>query len=239
LRQGIITAILAVKQQPQSDFPMALAIFDLDNTLIAGDSDHSWGEFLVSKGKVDRAHYRAMNDRFYADYKAGKLDIFAYLEFSLEPLTRIPQAERQNLQQQFMQQVIAPLMLTKAQQLIDKHRQADDHLLVITATSSFIAKPICSALGISDVIATEPEIVDGDFTGKITGIPSFAEGKVERLKRWLQENQQRADNSYFYSDSINDLPLLLQVTYPVAVDPDAKLREQAIKRGWKIISLRN
>ena len=218
---------------------MALAIFDLDNTLIAGDSDHSWGEFLVSKGKVDRDHYRAMNDQFYADYKAGQLDIFAYLEFSLEPLTRIPQAERQQLHQQFMQDVIAPMMLTKARDLIDKHRQSADRLLVITATTSFIAQPICSALGIDDVIATEPEIIDGVFTGKVAGTPSFSEGKVERLQQWLKGNNETDEGSYFYSDSVNDLPLLMQVSHPVAVDPDEKLREQALERGWDIISLRD
>ncbi len=218
---------------------MALAIFDLDNTLIAGDSDHSWGEFLVSKGKVDRDHYKTMNDQFYVDYQSGQLDVYAYLKFSLEPLTRIPFAERQYLHQLFMQEVIAPLMLTKAQDLIAKHRLSKDRLLVVTATNSFIAKPICSALGIEDVIATEAEIIDGVFTGKVVGTPSFAEGKVERLEQWLRNNQETKDGSYFYSDSINDLPLLLQVNHPVAVDPDDKLREQAIKRGWEIISLRD
>lgn len=218
---------------------MALAIFDLDNTLIAGDSDHSWGEFLVSKGKVDSDHYQTMNDRFYADYKTGQLDIFAYLEFSLEPLTRMSQAEHQHLQQQFMQDVIAPMMLSKAKDLVEKHRQSDDRLLVITATSLFIAQPICHALGIKDIIATEPEIVDGAFTGKVVGTPSFSEGKVERLQQWLRDNNETDDGSYFYSDSINDLPLLMQVAHPIAVNPDAKLREQALKRGWEIISLRD
>lgn len=218
---------------------MALAIFDLDNTLIAGDSDHSWGEFLVSKGKVDSDHYRTMNDRFYADYKAGQLDIFAYLEFSLEPLTRMSQVEHQHLQQEFMQDVIAPMMLSKARDLVEKHRQSDNRLLVITATSLFIAQPICHALGIEDIIATEPEIIDGAFTGKVVGTPSFSEGKVERLQQWLSDNNETDKGSYFYSDSINDLPLLMQVAHPVAVDPDAKLREQALKRGWEIISLRD
>ena len=218
---------------------MALAIFDLDNTLIAGDSDHSWGEFLVSKGKVDRNHYRAMNDQFYADYQAGQLDIFAYLEFSLEPLTRISQTERHKLHKQFMQDVITPMMLTKARDLIAKHREAADRLLVITATTSFIAQPICSALGINDVIATEPEITDGVFTGRVVGIPSFSEGKVNRLQQWLKENNESDEGCYFYSDSVNDLPLLMQVTHPIAVDPDEKLRAQAIERGWDIISLRD
>jgi len=218
---------------------MALAIFDLDNTLIAGDSDHSWGEFLVSQGKVDGDYYRAMNDQFYADYKAGQLDIFAYLEFSLEPLTRISADDRQHLHQQFMQDVINPMMLLKAQDLIEKHRQCADRLLVITATTNFIAQPICHALGLKEIIATEPEIIDGVFTGKVVGTPSFSQGKVERLQQWLKDNKETLDGSYFYSDSINDLPLLMQVTHPVAVDPDTKLREQALRLGWEIISLRD
>ena len=218
---------------------MALAIFDLDNTLIAGDSDHSWGEFLVSQGKVDGDYYRVMNDQFYADYKAGQLDIFAYLEFSLEPLTRISADDRQHLHQQFMQDVINPMMLSKAQDLIEKHRQCADRLLVITATTNFIAQPICHALGLKEIIATEPEIIDGVFTGKVVGTPSFSQGKVERLQQWLKDNKETLDGSYFYSDSINDLPLLMQVTHPVAVDPDTKLREQALRLGWEIISLRD
>ena len=218
---------------------MALAIFDLDNTLIAGDSDHSWGEFLVSQGKVNGDYYRAMNVQFYADYKAGQLDIFAYLEFSIEPLTRISETERQHLHQQFMQDVVNPMMLSKAQDLIKKHRQCADRLLVITATTGFIAQPICHALGLKEIIATEPEIIDGVFTGKVIGTPSFSQGKVERLQQWLKDNEETLDGSYFYSDSINDLPLLMQVTHPVAVDPDTKLREQALKLGWKIISLRD
>lgn len=218
---------------------MALAIFDLDNTLIAGDSDYGWGEFLVRKGKVDSNHYRTMNDRFFADYEAGCLDIGAYLQFSLEPLTRIPEPELQQLHKTFMREVISPMMLSKAHNLLEKHRQAADRLLVITSTNRFIAQPICEALSIDTLIATEPEMIDGQFTGQIVGVPSYAEGKVIRFNQWLSDNQERNEGSYFYSDSINDLPLLLEVANPIAVDPDAQLREQAQNRGWEIISLRD
>lgn len=218
---------------------MALAIFDLDNTLIAGDSDYSWGEFLVAQGKVDSDYYRVMNDRFFADYEAGRLDINAYLQFSLEPLSNITRAELSQLHEKFMAEVISPMMLDKAQGLLEKHRRAGDQLLVITSTNRFIVEPICKALGIDQVIATEVEIVDGRYTGNISGVPSYREGKVERLNNWLTANRQDIDDSYFYSDSINDLPLLEKVDHPVAVDPDPQLREQAAARGWQIISLRD
>lgn len=217
---------------------MALAIFDLDNTLIAGDSDHGWGEFLVAKNKVDRDHYQKMNDRFYADYEAGCLDIMAYLEFSLAPLAATPMAELTQLHLDFMQQVIAPLRLPKAEALIEKHRRAGDRLLVITSTNRFIVEPICQALGIDELLATDPEIIDGRYSGKIIGVPTYQNGKVERLSLWLTENNETLTGSYFYSDSINDMPLLLEVDNPVAVDPDEALATEATTKGWKIISLR-
>jgi HAD superfamily hydrolase (TIGR01490 family) len=218
---------------------MALAIFDLDNTLIAGDSDHSWGQFLVTQGKVDSDYYREMNDRFFADYEAGRLDIYAYLQFSLEPLSQIPMAELSLLHQKFMAEVISPMMLDKGRDLLEQHRRAGDQLLVITSTNHFIVEPICKALGIDRVIATELEMVNGRYTGKVSGTPSYREGKVERLNNWLTANRLDMNSSYFYSDSINDMPLLLEVDHPVAVDPDPQLREQAATRGWKIISLRD
>ena len=217
---------------------MALAIFDLDNTLIAGDSDHGWGEFLVAKNRVDVEHYRAMNDRFYADYEAGCLDIHAYLAFSLAPLASIPPTELAQLHQEFMQTVIAPMNLPKARDLIQRHREAGDRLLVCTSTNRFIVEPICHSLGITELLATDPEIIDGRYTGNIVGTPTYQEGKVERFNDWLVENNEQSDGSYFYADSINDLPLLLQVTHPIAVDPDEPLRNEALTRGWDIISLR-
>ena len=218
---------------------MALAIFDLDNTLIAGDSDHAWGEFLVAKNQVDGDYYRAMNDRFYADYEAGHLDITAYLAFSLAPLADIAPQQLIQLHLEFMQQVIAPMRLVKADNLITQHRDAGDRLLVITSTNRFIVEPICQALGIDELLATELETVDNRYTGKVVGTPTYREGKVERLNQWLQDNDVNSDGSYFYSDSINDLPLLLHVSHPVAVDPDQTLRQEAIARDWQILSLRD
>ena len=217
---------------------MALAIFDLDNTLIAGDSDHGWGEFLVANDKVDANHYQRMNDQFYVDYEAGCLDILAYLEFSLAPLAATSMEELAVLHLKFMQQIISPIRLPKAEALIEQHRQAGDRLLVITSTNRFIVEPICQALGIDELLATDPEIIDGRYTGKIVGTPTYQEGKVERLKLWLSENNETLAGSYFYSDSINDLPLLLEVDKPVAVDPDDALSAEATSRGWDIISLR-
>jgi HAD superfamily hydrolase (TIGR01490 family) len=218
---------------------MALVIFDLDNTLIAGDSDHSWGEFLVVHNLVDQGHYKTMNDKFYADYANGCLDIFKYLEFSLRALVGLSQNKLDKLHRQFMAEMVVPLKLPKAELLIEQHRLAGDRLLVITATNHFIVEPIVKSLGIDELLATNLEIIDGFFTGKIVGTPTYQEGKVERLNDWLKENNEVLDGSYFYSDSINDLPLLLEVDCPIAVDPDDRLREEALRRHWKIISLRD
>ena len=180
-----------------------------------------------------------MNDRFYADYEAGQLDIAAYLDFSLAPLANIAPQQLTQLHLEFMQQIIAPMRLAKADNLITKHRDAGDRLLVITSTNRFIVEPICQALGIDELLATELEIVDNRYTGKVVGTPTYREGKVERLNQWLQDNDVNSDGSYFYSDSINDLPLLLHVSHPVAVDPDQALRQEAIARDWQILSLRD
>lgn len=218
---------------------MALALFDLDNTLIGGDSDHSWGEFLVEQGLVDSERYRAMNDQFYQDYLAGSLDIHAYLELALEPLSQHPMQTLQSLHRQFMCEVIEPLILPKALNLIERHRSAGDRLLVITATNRFVVEPICARLGIAELLATEPEQLAGRYTGKVIGTPTFQAGKVTRFNSWCQqESIDPAQQSYFYSDSINDLPLLELVTVPVAVDPDPRLREVAQARGWEVLSLR-
>jgi HAD superfamily hydrolase (TIGR01490 family) len=218
---------------------MALAIFDLDNTLIAGDSDHSWGEFLVDQNIVDRQVYKKMNDKFYADYESGCLDIFAYLEFSIKPLTQFSLQELDLLHQQFMRDIIEPMKLDQAETLINHHRQAGDRILVITSTNRFIVEPICKSLGIDEIIATDLQIIGGKYTGKVDGIPTFKEGKVERFNQWLSEQNINNEGSYFYSDSINDMPMLLEVAYPIAVDPDPALRKEAESRHWEIISLRN
>ena len=218
---------------------MALAIFDLDNTLISGDSDHSWGEFLIDQRKVNQSEYRAMNDKFLADYEAEKLDISAYLEFSLSPLINMSATELNQLHKKFMAQVIEPLKLSQANKLIEKHRQSGDRLLVITATNRLVVEPIISSLGIDEFLATDPEVISGHVTGKIIGTPTFREGKVERLRDWLTENNESLEGSYFYSDSINDLPLLQEVDHPIAVDPDDALHRESERRDWPIISLRN
>ena len=218
---------------------MALAIFDLDNTLIAGDSDHSWGEFLVAQSIVDSQIYKEMNDKFYADYESGYLDIFAYLEFSVEPLTRLSMEKLQSLHKQFMRDIINPIKLKGAEDLINQHRQAGDRLLIITSTNRFIVEPICKSIGIDEIIATDLEIIDGKYSGKVMGTPTFQEGKVQRFNQWLEEQKESSDGSYFYSDSINDMPMLLEVAHPIAVDPDSALRKEAESRRWKIISLRD
>ena len=218
---------------------MALAIFDLDNTLISGDSDHSWGEFLVSEQRVDAQQFKKTNDQFYADYVAGSLDILAYLEFSLQPLTEMSMAELAELHQRFMQQVIEPMQLPQARALLQQHRDAGDRLLIITSTNRFIVEPICHSLGVTELLATDAEIVDGRYSGKVDGTPTYKEGKVIRLNAWLKEQNETLEGSWFYSDSINDLPLLLEVDHAVAVDPCPALRKEAEAKHWQIMSLRD
>ena len=218
---------------------MALAIFDLDNTLISGDSDHSWGEFLVSEQLVDPQQFKKANDQFYADYVAGSLDIFAYLEFSLQPLTEMSMAELAELHQRFMQQVIEPMQLPQARALLQQHRDAGDRLLIITSTNRFIVEPICHSLGVTELLATDAEIVDGRYSGRVDGTPTYKEGKVIRLNAWLKEQNETLEGSWFYSDSINDLPLLLEVDHAVAVDPCPALRKEAEAKNWQIMSLRD
>jgi HAD superfamily hydrolase (TIGR01490 family) len=215
-----------------------LAIFDLDNTLIAGDSDHSWGQFLVEKQLVDADTYRRANDQFYEEYKNGTLDIRRYLEFSLKPLTQHSLETLAQLHSEFMASHIEPMMLPKAQALIAEHRVQGDYLLIITATNGFVTRPISQHLGVDDIIATDPELIDGRYTGSFVGTPTFQQGKVIRLQEWLAAKDFDLSQAYFYSDSINDLPLLEQVGIPVAVDPDARLQAIAEARQWKIMSLR-
>lgn len=218
---------------------MRLAIFDLDNTLIAGDSDHSWGEFLVQKKLVDEEVYRQANDRFYQDYKAGTLDIHEYLRFSLAPLARHSMIELDQFHAEFMAGIIEPMMQPKAFALLDSHRRQGDFLLIITATNGFVTRPIAQRLGVDDILATDPEIIDGRYTGNSLGVPCFQGGKVIRLEQWMNEKGFSLEDAFFYSDSINDLPLLEQVTHPVVVDGDERLTAIAQERGWKHISLRD
>lgn len=218
---------------------MALAIFDLDHTLLSGDSDHAWGQFLVDSKIVEPEHHQKQNDYFYEQYKAGSLDIEEYLSFALKPLTENPLEDMLNLREQFIENRIKPLITQKARDLIAKHQQAGDDLLIITATNAFVTRPIAQLLGFEELIAPEPEIVDGQYTGGITGIPSFQQGKVTRLEMWLEEKQIDLTGAFFYSDSHNDLPLLKIVDNPIAVDSDEILTDTAKRNGWPIISLRD
>ncbi len=217
---------------------MSLAIFDLDNTLLADDSDYLWGCFLVTLGVVDAELYESENQRFYDDYKAGNLDIFEFLSFSLKPLSEHDMATLHQWRERFMNDIIHPLMLPKAQALVDKHRENGDTLLIITATNRFVTEPIAAAYGINNLLATEPEIIADRYTGKVAGTPCFQSGKVERLNDWLKTNQHSLEGSYFYSDSQNDLPLLKLVSHPIVVDADETLTAHAKQNNWQQISLR-
>ena len=218
---------------------MALAIFDLDNTLIANDSDYLWGEFMATNGLVNADEFRQGNEYFFQQYHQGTLDIHEYLEFCLAPLTRFSRAELDIYHARFMTDMIRPVMLEKSETLLNKHRHQGDFLMIITATSSFVTKPIARALGVDTILAIELEIENNQYTGSISGIPTFREGKVLRLQEWLADNPEHSlEGSYFYSDSKNDLPLLNAVTYPFAVDPDPELKKVAIDRDWPVISLR-
>jgi HAD superfamily hydrolase (TIGR01490 family) len=218
---------------------LSLAIFDLDETLIATDSDHAWGEYVVASGVVDADEYTAKNNEFYESYKRGELDIDAYLTFSCAMLAAYSMAELNDMRQNFIDDFIAPKVLSKALALVEKHRSQEDHLMIITATNQFITEPIAALFDISTLIAPVLEICDGRYTGQILGTPSFGAGKVTRLFEWLATNDQTLSGSFFYSDSHNDLPLLQEVTHPIAVDPDELLRGQAEKEKWPIISLRD
>ena len=218
-----------------------LALFDLDNTLLAGDSDYNWSLFLIRQGLLDEKTHHERNEQFYLDYKNGNLDIYKFLAFQLKPLSEHSVADLNALHAKYMDSVIRPMMTQKAQDLVNQHKAQGDLCLVITATNSFVTKPIAQAYGIAHLIGTDPEMVNGAYTGGVAGVPSFQEGKVTRLKLWLAERgQQLADfeRSYFYSDSHNDLPLMKLVTHPVAVDADAKLTDYAQQHGWPHISLR-
>lgn len=217
---------------------MSLAIFDLDNTLLRGDSDHAWGEFLVEQGAVDAQRFQQDNDRYYAAYLEGTLDIFEFLEqHQLRPLAQFDRATLENWRGQFMQRKILPLITPAARALVQQHRARGDTLLIITATNSFITAPIATEFGIPHLIATEPELVDGHFTGKVAGTPSYREGKVERLATWLREQHQDLAGSWFYSDSHNDLSLLNQVDHPVVVNADPTLAAHARRQGWPALHL--
>ena len=218
---------------------MRLALFDLDNTLLKGDSDFEWAQFLMEKGVLDREVFEARNSQFYEDYKSGTLDIREFLAFQLKPLSRHARSQLDLWHAEFMEAKVRPMMLESAFRLIERHRE--DLCAIVTATNSFVTGPIAAAFGIAHLLATEPEILGGEFTGNPSGIHCFRGGKVIRLKDWLESRGQKLsdfESSWFYSDSLNDLPLLQEVSHPVAVDPDPTLRNHAERMGWQIISLR-
>ena len=217
---------------------MTLAIFDLDNTLLNGDSDYLWGQFLSQQGHVDAELYEKENQRFYDEYVAGTLDIFEFLEFSLAPLSQLDMDKLKELHNQFMDECIRPIITPASRQLINQHQSQGDTLLIITATNRFITGPIAEELNIPHILATDPEIQNNHYTGKVAGTPCFRQGKVERLTLWLKETANNLADSCFYSDSHNDLPLLEMVKRPVAVDPDETLQQHAESKGWEIISLK-
>ncbi len=223
---------------------MNLALFDLDHTLIPTDSDHEWGRFLVRLGVVDEETYRRKNDEFYGHYKAGTLDIQAFLKFALAPLAAHPRERLNAWRQQFMHEVIEPAITPQARALVYKHLGAGDLCAIVTATNSFVTAPIAAAFGIKHLIATEPATADGlaesAYTGEVFGIPSFREGKIARVEAWLKEQGARWQDfatTTFYSDSMNDLPLLAKVTEPIATNPDERLRHHAAAAGWRIMDL--
>ncbi len=217
---------------------MGLALFDLDNTLIAGDSDHLWGDFLVAEGLVDPDQHKALNEHYYQQYQQGQLDIDEYLSFALGPMAGMTPETLSALQNKFLKKHVEPILLDAAFELLQAHRVNGDTLIIITATNALVTQPIADRLGVEHLIGCEAELKDGRYTGKPEGVPSFGEGKVRRIKTWCAEHQILFEDAVFYSDSHNDLPLLREVARAIAVDPDDLLRVEAQQCGWEIISLR-
>ena len=220
---------------------MNLAIFDLDNTLLNGDSDYNWSLFLIKKGILDQSIYEQQNEEFFKDYQTGSLDIDAYAEFQFKPLRENERFFLNDLRDEYVATIIRPMITEKAKDLVNEHRSQGDQLLIITATNSFITKQIAALFGIEELIGTDLEEINNQFTGKIKGVASFQEGKVTRLNQWLDDKHltlAQFDKTFFYSDSKNDLPLLRIVSHPVAVNPDATLNTEAKKNNWPIMSLR-
>ena len=220
---------------------MNLAIFDLDNTLLDGDSDYNWGLFLIQEGLVDKKNHEDSNKKFYADYNAGKLDIYEFTEFQFKFFKNNPRRLLDKLLARYIEEVAEVMITKKARNLVEEHRDNGDKLLIITATNSYITKPIGNLLGIEDLIGTDLEEKDGEFTGKVRGVPSFKEGKIERLSLWLKQKKldlKDFESVYFYSDSQNDLPLLRTVSNPIAANPDEVLEREAKKNDWPIIILK-
>jgi HAD superfamily hydrolase (TIGR01490 family) len=218
---------------------MALAIFDLDHTLLNGDSDYLWGEYMVANQIVDKAEYQRRNREFLRDYQRGQLDNDSYLQFALKPLTQHSIESLYHWREDYVENWIKPIIATGTAGLLEQHRGRGDRLIIVSATNLFITEPIAELLGIAHILSTEPEIIDQKYTGRYLGIPTYKEGKVVALNAWLKGRDHSLDDSYFYSDSINDLPLLEQVSSPVAVNPDKELSVIANQRGWQVLDLRS
>jgi HAD superfamily hydrolase (TIGR01490 family) len=220
---------------------MNLALFDLDNTLLTSDSDFEWSQFLIEKKVLDRKEYESRNLEFYEQYKSGILDINQFLDFQLQPLSLYPRTQLDDWHNEFMEKKIMPQIAPGAYKLINEHMLGGDLCIIITATNRFVTEPIARILGINNLIATEPAQEDGEFNGQVFGTPCFREGKITRLEDWMDEHNLTWLSfleSWFYSDSLNDIPLLKKVTNPVAVDPDSTLEKYAKENNWPIISLR-
>jgi HAD superfamily hydrolase (TIGR01490 family) len=220
---------------------MNLALFDLDNTLLAGDSDYEWARFLIAKGVVDEKTHSEKNEEFFTQYKAGTLDIYAFLDFQLAPLAKLPRTQLRQWHNEFLASHVRPIITPAARDLVARHTSNGDLMCIVTATNSFVTGPIATEFGIPNLIGTIPAQSNGEFTGRSTGLPSFREGKITRVEAWLESQGlwwNDFEQTWFYSDSLNDLPLLEKVTHPVAVDPDATLEAIANERSWPIISLR-
>ncbi len=221
---------------------MDLILFDLDNTLLAGDSDYEWAQYLIEKGVRDREEHEARNLEFFNAYTAGTLDIHEFLDYQLKPLANNRQKVLKKWRDDYVATKIVPIMTDKARALVNKALSQTEYVLIITATNRFVTETIATAFGIKYLIGTEPEEINGEFTGRVAGTPSFREGKIKRLEEWLQARGlgwNSFSNTHFYSDSLNDLPLLKMVSHPVAVDPDDTLRSHAQANGWPVISLRD
>jgi HAD superfamily hydrolase (TIGR01490 family) len=220
---------------------MNLALFDLDNTLLDGDSDFEWSQFLIRIGVLERELFEVKNQAFYDQYKAGTLDIYEFLDFQLKPLSRHSRKVLDEWHRQFMRESVLPMITRQSRELVESHRAAGDVCVIITATNSFVTRPIAREFGIEHLIATEPEHINDEFTGRVADVPCFREGKITRLTSWLRERRwtlEGFDDSTFYSDSHNDLPLMCKVVHPVAANPDDTLRAYACENGWPVISLR-
>ena len=219
---------------------MELVLFDLDNTLLDGDSDYEWAQFLIEQGVLERNSYEHRNQEFFEQYKAGRLDIYAFLDFQLAPLAQYPRTQLDAWHAQFMALKILPIITAASRRLVTRNLQEGHLCAIVTATNSFVTAPIAREFGVAHLVATEPEEAGGRFTGKVSGTPCFREGKITRVEQWLAAQGKRWDDfseSRFYSDSHNDLPLLELVSHPIAVRPDPSLEQTALSRGWDVIAL--